>query len=121
MLKIGKGITREAVAKALRRDSGQTVSYQQVLEADDIRATLGGIQDAGSPTACRPLLTWFASHPNTPEDVLRQLASSPAREVLIGLAVNPRLPEDLKLALLEHSDQDVREHAVKTFSRSGQS
>jgi hypothetical protein len=42
---------------------------------------------------------------------MRELFEHGRREVLVSLAMNRRLPEDLRRALLEHDDPDVREHA----------
>lgn len=116
MLRIGKGVSRADVARALRRSGGLTVTYSDLLSADDIREAVAGVRVAGSPPAAGPLLAWLGSHPATSEDVLRDLAAgTPPREVLIALAVNRRLPADLRQALLESSDEDVREHAQATF------
>jgi hypothetical protein len=117
MIRIGRGITRGAVRDAVAAGDVSTVVYDDVLGADDIRETLAGIRLAGMPRAATALLGWLASHPNTPEDALRDLFSHGRREVLISLAMNRRLPEDLARALLDHDDPDVREHAHHTFSR----
>jgi hypothetical protein len=116
MLRIGKGIRREAVRRALARPGvAKTVIYDDVLDEGDIRETVAGIRDAGTPRDAVPLLAWLASHPNTPEDVLRELWGEPRREVLISLAMNPRLPGEMRGALMAHDDEDVREHALRTF------
>jgi hypothetical protein len=116
MLRIGKGIRREAVRRALKRPgAAETVIYEDVLDAGDIRETVAGIRDAGTPRDAVPLLAWFASHPNTPEDVLLSLASEPRREVLISLAMNRKLPDQMRAPLMAHDDEDVREHALRTF------
>lgn len=116
MLKIGKGVSRADVARALRRRGGLTVTYSDLLSAEDIREAVAGVRVAGSPPTAGPLLAWLGSHPATSEDVLRDLASgTPPREVLIALAVNRRLPAELRKALLESPDEDVREHAQATF------
>lgn len=116
MLRVGRGVTRGEIARALRRSRALTVTYSDVLGADEIREAVAGVRDAGSPVHSGPLLAWFGSHPNTPEDVLHDLAAgAPPREVLIALALNPRLPEVLRPALLGHEDEDVREHAMATF------
>jgi hypothetical protein len=79
-----------------------------VLDAGDIRETVAGIRDAGTPRDSVPLLAWLASHPNTPEDVLRELGGERRREVLISLAMNRKLPDEMRGALLAHDDEDVR-------------
>jgi len=118
MLRIGKGVDRCAVRRALRKPgSGATVVYDDVLDGEDIRETVAGIRDAGMPRAARALLAWLASHPNTPEDVLRDLGRETRREVLVSLAMNRNLPQDMRQALLNHADEDVRDHANHTFSR----
>ena len=118
MLRIGKGIRREAVRRALSRPgAAETVIYEDVLEAGDIRETVAGIRDAGTPRDAVPLLAWFASHPNTPVDVLRELGGEPRREVLISLAMNRKLPDEMRGALMAHDDEDVREHAIRTFRK----
>jgi len=118
MLRIGRGVTRRDVRNALqKRGSGATVVYEDVLEGRDIRETVAGIRDAGMPRDAGALLAWLASHPNTPEDVLRDLGREARREVLVSLAMNRNLPEDMRKALLNHADEDVREHANHTFSR----
>jgi hypothetical protein len=118
MLRIGKGVDRRAVRRALQRPGGgATVVYDDVLDGDDIRETVAGIRDAGMPKGARALLAWLASHPNTPEDVLRDLGRETRREVLVSLAMNRNLPQDMRKALLNHADEDVRDHANHTFSR----
>jgi len=116
MLRIGKGIRRDAVRRALLRPgAAETVIYDDVLDAEDIRETVAGIRDAGTPRDAVPLLAWLASHPNTPEDVLRELGAERRREVLISLAMNQGLPDEMRGALMAHEDEDVREHALRTF------
>jgi hypothetical protein len=118
MLRIGKGVDRRAVRRALQKPGGgATVVYDDVLDGDDIRETVAGIRDAGMPKDARALLAWLASHPNTPEDVLRDLGRETRREVLVSLAMNRNLPQDMRKALLNHADEDVRDHANHTFSR----
>jgi len=116
MIRIGRGIDRAAVRAAVERGDATTVVYDDVLEAADIRETLAGIREAGMPRAATALLGWLASHPNTPEDALRELFEHGRREVLVCLAMNRQLPEDLRRSLLDHADPDVREHAHHTFS-----
>jgi hypothetical protein len=117
MLKIGRGVKRDEVARSLRRSRALTVVYSDVLAADEIREAVAGVRDAGSPVHAGPLLAWLGSHPNTPDDVLHDLAAgAPPREVLIALALNSRLPDALRPALLGHDDEDVREHAQATFA-----
>ena len=102
MLRIGKGIKREDVRRALLRPgAAETVIYDDVLDAGDIRETVAGIRDAGSPRDAVPLLAW--------------LGSDTRREVLISLAMNRKLPEEMRGALIAHEDEDVREHAIRTF------
>jgi hypothetical protein len=116
MLKIGRGVSRAEVARALRRRGALTVTYSHVLTTDEIREAVAGVRAAGSPTHAGPLLAWLGSHPATSDDVLRDLlAGAPPREVLIALALNPRLPVELRPALLASPDEDVREHAQATF------
>lgn len=95
----------------------ETVIYEDVLGDADIRETVAGIRDAGTPPQALPLLAWLASHPNTPEDILRELGREGSREVLLSLAMNENLPEDMRRALLDHASEDVREHANHTFSQ----
>ena len=116
MIRIGRGIDRAAVREAVERGEATTVVYDDVLEEADIRETLAGIKEAGMPRAATALLGWLASHPNTPADALRELFEHGRREVLVCLAMNRRLPEELRRLLLEHPDPDVREHAHHTFS-----
>ena len=118
MLRIGKGITRETVRKAYAKGTCQTVTYKDVLHSDEIREAVAGVRDAGSPEASKPLLAWLASHPNAPEDVLRDLARGASREILMSLAMNENLPSDLHRGLLDHEDEDVRTHANHTFART---
>jgi hypothetical protein len=92
------------------------VIYDDVLEVGDIRETLAGVRDAGTPEGALPLLAWLASHPNTPEDVLRDLGRLESRAVLVSLAMNRNVPEDMRRALLEHPDHDVREHAHQAIA-----
>jgi hypothetical protein len=119
MLRIGRGVDRRAVRRALLRPGGaETVVYDDILASRDIRETVAGIRDAGTPSDALPLLAWLASHPNTPEDILRELGRHGTREVLVSLAMNRNLPQDMRRALLDHADEDVREHANHTFSRT---
>jgi hypothetical protein len=119
VLRIGKGIDRRAVRKALSRPGvAETIVYDDVLGVADIRETVAGVLDAGLPADALPLLAWLASHSNTPEDVLRELGAIPSRTILVSLAMNRNLPPDLRRALLDHPDEDVREHANHVFSKS---
>lgn len=119
MLKLGRGVGRAAVREALAgRRRPSVFIYKGILRARDIRETLAGIRDAGTPRSSLPLLTWLASHPNTPEDVLRDLHARGGREVLMSLALNRNLPSDMRRALLAHEDAEVRDHANHVFSRS---
>jgi hypothetical protein len=115
MIRIGRGIDRAQVAEAIRRGDATTVTYDDVLEEKDIRETLAGIRDAGMPREATALMGWLASHPNTPEAALRELFAEGRQSVLVCLAMNRKLPEDLQKALLDHDDPDVREHAHHTF------
>ncbi len=118
MLKLGRGVGRAAVKRALAgRKRPTTFAYVGVLRAADIREALAGIRDAGSPKWSLPLQTWFASHPSAPQDVLRDLLAHGGREVLMSLAMNQGLPADMRKALLEHEDAEVREHANHVFSK----
>jgi hypothetical protein len=118
MLKLGKGVGRAAVRRALAgRRRPTTFVYTGVLRAADIREAVAGIRDAASPRWSLPLLTWFASHPSTPLDVLRDLMAQGGREILMSLAMNKNLPAEMKKALLNHEDEEVRDHANHVFSR----
>lgn len=117
MIRIGRGVSRQAICEAVSRSGAETVTYDDVLEAADIRETLAGIADAGMPRDAVAILAWLASHPNSPEDVLRDLHAHGTREILVSLAMNRNLPEDIRSCLLEHPDDDVREHASHSFSR----
>jgi hypothetical protein len=119
VLRIGKGIDRHAVRRALSRPGGaETIVYDDILAVGDIRETVAGVMEAGLPDEALPLLAWLASHSNTPEDVLRTLAEIPSRTVLVSLAMNQNLPADMRQALMDHSDDDVREHANHVFSKA---
>ena len=120
MIRIGRGIGRKAVKEAVERGDATTVVYDDVLEVADIREALAGVRDAGLPRAAIAILIWLASHPNSPEDVLRELHGYGTREILVSLALNRNLPEDLRRKLLDHEDPDVSEHANHTFSRMKQ-
>ena len=111
MLKLGRGVSRETVRKAVKRGRLAAISYDDVLQGEDIRQTLLGIQDAGSPPVALPLLSWLAGHPNTPEEVLRELERGGGREVLLSLAGNRSLPADLRQSLLSHQDDEIRRYA----------
>jgi hypothetical protein len=117
ILKLGKGVSRAAVRKAVAGKRPATFTYSGILQAKEIRNAIHGIHDAGSPRWALPLLAWLASHPNAPEDVLRELYADGGREVLLSLSLNPKLPADLKKALLHHEDKEVREHANHVFSK----
>lgn len=118
MIRIGRGVDRKAICEAVKRGGAATVVYDDVLEADDIRETLAGLRDAGMPREAAGILAWLGSHPNSPEDVLRDLQSHGTREILISLSLNKNLPQDMRRFLLDHPDEDVREHAYNTFARS---
>jgi hypothetical protein len=115
MLKIGRGITREAVRQAVGGRMPDTIVYDDVLEAVDIREAIAGVRAAGMPAGGVPLLAWLAAHPNAPEDVLRELMVDGNVEVLMGLAMNRSLPDDLRQALMRHEHEDVRHHANHVF------
>jgi hypothetical protein len=115
VLKIGRGVTRDDVARALRTGAGLTVTYDDVLSAEDVRTTVAGVRDAGSPSDARPLLAWLASHPSTPEDVLRELFEAATPEVLVALAMNRAVPAEIREQLLASANEDVRSYAAKTF------
>lgn len=118
MLRIGKGASRASVRRGLKSKRPRTFTYRGVLETRHIRDAVAGIRDAGSPRWAWPLLAWIAGHPNAPEEVLRDLFAGGGRAVLISLALNPNLPADLRQALAQHSDEDVREHAQHVLSSS---
>jgi hypothetical protein len=115
MLRIGRGVTRASVKEAVARRVPDTVEYADVLEGDDIREAVAGLCDAGLPEGSIPLLAWLAAHPNAPEDVLRDLRRLDNSEVLIGLAMNRSLPDDLRKELMSHPDEDVHHYANKVF------
>jgi hypothetical protein len=117
MLKLGKGVTRAAVRRGLKERRPTTFSYEGVLGAREIRAALAGIRDAGTPRWSLPLLAWLAGHPNTPAPELRALMRRDERGLLLSLALNPRLPADLRRALLRHPDPEVREFAEQLAER----
>jgi hypothetical protein len=116
MLRIGRGIGRDAIRRALlRRGAAATVVYDDVLRVRDIREAMAGIRAAGTPRQALPLLAWFASHPNTPADILRELGRHDSREILLSLAMNRKLPAELRRKLLRHPDEDVRDHASRAL------
>ena len=116
-MKLGKGVGRAAVRRALTRHPA-TFTYTGVLRKTHIREALAGIRAAGSPRWALPLLAWIASHPNSPRDVVEDLYRHAGREVLMSLAMNPGLPTEMKKALLDHADPEVRDHANHFFSRT---
>jgi len=117
MLDLGPGCDRRRVRDALRSGEALTIRYEGVLSADDIREAVAGVREAGSPKDAVPILVWFASHPNTPEDVQGDLLAGGPREVCQILCLNPRLPEELRRRLLEHPDVELRQHAQDVFAR----
>jgi hypothetical protein len=116
VLKIGKGANRTTIRRALERGGALTVSYRNVLRADDIREAMAGIHEAGDPEVALPLLAWLASHPNSPEDVLGDLATCSNRDVLVSLAMNPNLPKTLERSLRRHRDASVRDEVAQIFA-----
>jgi hypothetical protein len=117
VLKLGRGFDRKAVRDALRAQTASTVRYVGVLAAEDIREALAGIRQAGSPPQALPILSWLASHPNAPADVLEDLEAHGPREVLLSLCLNVHLPAEMRRSLLSHKDEEVRRHANHVFSR----
>jgi len=117
MLRLGRGFNRESIRRSLEREEPLTVTYTDVLEESDIREAVLGIRDAGSPKSTLPILAWLASHPNTPKDILADLGAHGSREILLSLALNPRLPSDLMDFLVNHEDPEVRDHANHVLSR----
>ena len=118
MLRLGKGVRRSDVKRAFARGRPRTFTYTGVLTTREIRSVLAGIRDAGSPRWARPLLAWLASHPNTPADALRRLFKGGDRGILLGLTLNPRLPPEVRRALLAHPDSELREHAQHVLTRA---
>jgi hypothetical protein len=110
-------MSRDAVRRAVARGGFQAICYRDVLQGEDIRATLLGIRDAGSPASMLPLLAWLAAHPNTPADALRELSRDAGREVLLSLAGNRHLPADLRTMLLAHEDAEIRAWACHVSGR----
>jgi hypothetical protein len=117
MLKIGRGVDREQVRRAVGSRVPDTVVYEDVLEAVDIRETIAGLRAAGTPEGSLPILAWLAAHANAPEDVLRDLYIESNEEILVGLSMNRSLPEDLRQALMKHENENVRHHANHVFFR----
>jgi hypothetical protein len=115
MLRIGRGVTREAVRQAIAGRMPDTIVYEDILESEDILEAVAGIKAAGAPEGSMPLLAWLAAHPHMPVEVMRELERDGNREVLLGLAMNRSLPEDLRRALMNHEDEDVRHHANHVF------
>jgi len=115
MLRIGRGVTREAVRQAVGGRMPDTIVYDDVLEGVDIREAIAGVRLAGMPEGSMPLLAWLAAHSNMPEDVQRELFQEGNIEVLVGLAMNRSLPDDLRQALMKHPDEDVFHHANHVF------
>jgi hypothetical protein len=118
IVKIGRGVGRAAVKKALATRGPSTFMYTGILRAKEIRDAVAAIRDAGSPKRTLPLQAWLAGHPNAPEEVLRDFFAKGSREVLMSLALNPKLPSDLRKALLAHEDDEVRDHANHVFSKT---
>ena len=118
MLELGSGWDRRRVRDALLSGRATTIRYQGVLRAEDIREAVAGARDAGSPADALPLLAWLASHPNTPVDVQRDLLAGGPREVCMSLCLNPSLHEDLHRQLLDHEDEELRQHAHHVFART---
>jgi hypothetical protein len=112
---IGKGISREAVKTAVGHHMPDTIVYENVLQAADIREAIAGVRAAGMPEGSMPLLAWLAAHPNAPEESLRDLMKDGNSEVLVGLAMNRNLPEDMRQVLMKHEDEDVRHYANHVF------
>jgi hypothetical protein len=115
MLRIGRGVTREAVKQAVGGRMPDTIVYDDVLEGTDIREAIAGVRLAGMPEGSMPLLAWLAAHPNAPEEVLRELLADGNVEVLQSLAMNRSLPEDMRQTLMNHENEDVRHHANHVF------
>ncbi len=109
MRSLGRAPRREAVRRALL--GSDTIAYDDVLGAEDIRELLAGVRAAGTPARALPLLAWIASHPSAPGELLAELYGEGGREVLLSLALNPALPSALRQALLDHPDPEVRAHA----------
>ncbi len=117
ILKLGKGVGRAAVKKAVAGKRPATFMYTGVLGPKEIREAVAGIRESRNPKWSRPLLAWLASHPSTPEDVLSELFETGDRMILMNLALSRNLSSELRRALLDHEDADVREHANHVFSK----
>jgi hypothetical protein len=111
MLRLGRRTDRDAVRRAFSGPGPVAIVYEDVLAARDIREALRGVREAGSPAPALPLLAWLATHTNTPEDVLRDLAREGPAQVLLSLCYNRNLPTDVRGLLLDHPDPRVRAHA----------
>ncbi len=103
----------------LRRRGHGSLSYRDVLAPEDARGAWAVVEARGAYRRALPLLAWLASHPSTPEDVLRGLAATDLREVLFSLALNRRLPRDLRARLLAHPDPELQAHAHHVQARLG--
>ena len=117
VLKIGKGSSRASIRKALKAGGALTISYKDILEPEDIRVALAGIQDAGTPEEALPLLAWLASHPSTPKDVLTTLSSSRNPEILVSLAMNRNIPKAVERSLRRHRDPELRERVAEALAK----
>lgn len=115
MLRIGRGVDREQVRRAVGKRVPDTVVYEDILEAVDIREAIAGLRAAGTPEGSLPILAWLSAHSNAPEDVLRDLYAGANEEILLGLAMNRSLPDDLRQALMKHENENVRHHANHVF------
>jgi hypothetical protein len=117
VLKIGKGADRTSIRRALKRGGALTVSYKNVLDPEDIREILTLIHEAGDPETAMPLLAWLASHPNSPADVLKDIATCRNTEVLESLAMNRDLPKAVERSLRRHASAEVRERVAHILSK----
>ncbi len=86
------------------------LSLPMDMAPEDIQALYRRHVD--SPCPVDGILSEIGAHPNTPTEILTELAQPRWRDVHLGLATNPSLPVDVLRRLAKSRRSDVLEHVA---------
>lgn len=98
----------------MKTHSSWILSLDDALSPDEIRLLY--LRHVESPCPDEGVLSEIAAHPNTPSDVLVELAESKWRGTHLALALNTRLPDRVIRRLARTRRMDVLEHIASNPS-----